>query len=123
MTGGWKGAALVMAILLLVATGAGLGAWLTAGHYRPQLDTANAEKGQCAAARGNLEELAKAQGAKLGELANQVEQRQARAALDVAQADQAARADYSSAQRVQQERTAGDQCAAAVAVIDKELGL
>lgn len=123
MTGGWKGAAMMLAILLLVGTGAVLGVWWSAGHYRPQLDAANDEKGQCAAARGNLEELAKAQGARLGELANQVEQRQARAALDVAQADQAARVDYSGAQRVQQERTAGDQCAAAAAVIDKELGL
>lgn len=119
----WKSAALALAVLLLVATGATLGAWLAAGHYRPQLDAANAEKVECAAARGNLEELAKAQGAKLGELANQAEQRQARAALDVAQADQAARVDYSGAQRMQQERTAGDQCAAAAAVIDKELGL
>lgn len=123
MIGGWKGVALVLAVLLLFTAGAGLGVWWSASHYRSQLDAANDEKGQCAAARGNLEELAKAQGAKLGELANQVEQRQARAALDVAQADQAARADYSSAQRLQQERIAGDQCAAAAAVIDKELGL
>jgi len=121
--GGWRFLAVGLAALLLLTVGAGGGVWWSAGHYRPLLDAANDEKGQCAAARGNLEELAKAQGAKLGELANQVEQRQARAALDVAQADQAARADYSSAQRLQQERIAGDQCAAAAAVIDKELGL
>lgn len=47
----WKIAALVLACLLPVA----------AGHYRPQLDAANDTKGQCVAARGNLEEPAKEQ--------------------------------------------------------------
>lgn len=123
MTGGWKGGALVLAAALLIGIGAVGGAWLSAEQYAAQLKDQVDKLTACTIGRGNLEELAKAQGAKLGELANQVEQRQARAALDVAQADQAARVDYSGAQRVQQERIAGDQCAAAAAVIDKELGL
>ncbi|MGE9760931.1 hypothetical protein [Pseudomonas sp. PDM20] len=123
MTGGWKFLSVGLAAVLLLAAGAGLGAWLAARQYRPQLDAANAAHGRCLAARGNLEELAKEQGAKLGELANQAEQRQAKAALAVADAQQQAGQHYAAAQRVQQERTAGDQCAAAEAVIDKELGL
>ncbi len=63
------------------------------------------------------------QGAKLGELANQAEQRQAKAAQAVADAQQQAGQHYAAAQRLQQERADGDQCAAAEAVIDKELGL
>lgn len=123
MIAGWKGAALGLAVLLLVAAGAGLGGWLAAGNYRPQLDAANEAKGQCVAARGNLEELTKEQSAKLGELANQAEQRQAKAAQAVAAARQQAGEHYAAAQRLQQERAEGDQCAAAEAVIDKELGL
>ncbi|MDH0293026.1 hypothetical protein N7414_28230 [Pseudomonas sp. GD04087] len=123
MTGQWKFLAVVLAALLLIAAGAGLGAWMTAGHYRPQLDAANKEKGQCVAARSNLEELAKEQGAKLGELANQAEQRQAKAAQAVADAQQQAAQHYAAAQRLQQERADGDPAAVAEALIDKELGL
>lgn len=123
MTSGWKAAALALACLLLVAIGAGIGAWLSAGHYRPQLNAANDAKGQCVAARGNLEELAKEQGAKLGELANQAEQRQAKAAQAVANAQQQASQHYAAAQRLQQERAEGDPAAVAEALIDKELRL
>ncbi|WP_152222794.1 hypothetical protein [Pseudomonas sp. SCB32] len=119
----WKAAALVLVILLLVTIGSGLGAWLAAGHYRPQLDAANDAKGQCVASRGNLEELAKKQGAKLGELANQAQQRQAKAAQAVADAKPQADQHYAAAQRLQQEHAAGDPAAVAEALIDKELGL
>lgn len=64
-----------------------------------KLDAANDENGQCVAARGNLEELAKEQGAKLGELANQAEQRQAKAAQAVAAAKPQADKHYAAAQR------------------------
>lgn len=123
MSAGWKLSLLALASLLLVVIGAGLGVWLAAGHYRPQLDAANEAKDKCVAARGNVEELAKEQGAKLGELANQAEQRQAKAAQAVADAQQQAGQHYAAAQRLQQERAEGDQCAAAEAVIDKELDL
>ncbi|QIE84733.1 hypothetical protein [Pseudomonas nitroreducens] len=46
----WKGAALLLAVLLLLAAGAGLGAWLAAGHYRPQLDTAQKQIADSSAA-------------------------------------------------------------------------
>ncbi len=119
----WKGVALVAVLLLLLTAGAGLGAWLSARHYRPQLDASNEAHGQCVAARGNLEALAKEQGAKLGELVNQAEQRQAKAAQAVAAAQQQAGQHYAAAQRLQQERAEGDPAAVAEALIDKELGL
>ncbi|OBY57706.1 hypothetical protein A9513_005635 [Pseudomonas sp. AU12215] len=123
MSAGWKLALLAPASLLLVVIGAGLGVWLAAGHYRPQLDAANDAKGQCVAARGNLDELTKEQGAKLGELANQAEQRQAKAAQAIAGAQQQAGQHYAAAQRLQQERADGDPAAVVEALIDKELGL
>ena len=119
----WKAGALVLSILLVFSAGAALGCWMAAGHYRPQLDAANDAEDKCVAARDNLEALAKEQGAKLGELANQAEQRQAKAAQAVAAAQQQAGQHYAAAQRLQQERAEGDQCAAAEAVIDKELRL
>lgn len=119
----WKVAALVLTGLLLVSAGAALGGWLAAGHYLPLLDAANDANEKCVAARGNLEELAKEQGTKLGELVTLAEQRQAKATQAVADAQQQASQHYAAAQRLQQERAEGDQCAASEAVIDKELGL
>ena len=123
MTGGRKYLAMGLAAVLLLGAGAGLGAWLSAGHYRPQLDAANDAKGKCVIARGNLEELATEQGTKLGELANQAEQRQAKAAQAVAAAQHQAGQHYAAAQRLQQERADGDPAAVVEALIDKELGL
>ena len=119
----WKAAGLVLAALLLVAAGAGLGAWLAAGHYRPLLDQATQDLTTCRDARGNLEALVGEQNTAIAGLANQVEQRQTKAAQAVTAAQQQAGQHYAAAQRLQQERTEGDQCTAAEAVIDKELGL
>lgn len=119
----WKAAGLVLAALLLVAVGTGLGVWLAAGHYRPQLDAAAVDLTSCRAARGNLEALVGDQNAAIAGLANQAQQRQARAAQAVADAQQQAGEHYAAAQRLQQEHAEGDQCAAAEAVIDKEFGL
>lgn len=63
------------------------------------------------------------QGAKLGELSNQAEQRQAKAAQAVSDAQQEAGQYYAAAQRLQQERAEGDPAAVAEALIDRELGL
>ncbi|HCF3801168.1 hypothetical protein [Pseudomonas aeruginosa] len=119
----WKPLALVLAALLMVVAGAGLGAWLTAGHYRPQLDQAAQGLTACRAARDNLESLVGQQNAAIAGLADQAEQRQAKAAQAVVDAQQQAGQRFAAAQRLQQERAEGDQCAAAEAVIDKELGL
>ncbi|MCY1299085.1 Cell Wall Hydrolase [compost metagenome] len=58
----WKAGALLLAALLLVAAGGGLGVRLAAGHYRPLLDQAGQDLATCRAARGNLEGLAAGEG-------------------------------------------------------------
>ena len=119
----WKGAALVLAVLLLVAAGAGGGVWLAAGHYRPQLDQAAQDLVACRAARGNLETLVGDQNTAIADLANQAEQRQAKAAQAVADAQQQAGQHFAAAQRLQQGRAEGDPAQVAADLIDKELGL
>ena len=123
MTGGWKAAALALSAALLIGIGAVGGAWLSSERYVPQLQEKGEKLTACTVARDNVLALVTEQGAKLGELANQAEQRQAKAAQAVAAAQQQAGQHYAAAQRLQQERAGGDQCAAAEAVIDKELGL
>jgi len=118
-----KPAALVLAALLLVAIGAGLGVWLAAGHYRPQLDQAAQGQAACRAARDNLEALVGQQNAAIAGLAHQAEQRQAKAAQAVAAAQQQAGQHFAAAWRLQQERVAGDPVQVAAELIDKELGL
>lgn len=46
----WKGGALALAVLLVLTAGAGIGAWLAAGHYRPQLVTAQQQISDSSAA-------------------------------------------------------------------------
>lgn len=113
---------LVLAGLALLAAGA-LGAWLAAGHYRPQLDEAQDLAAQCRLARGSLESAVGEQNARLAQLHAEAEQRQQAAEQAQQQARQAAAGDYAAAQRLQQDRIGGDQCAAAATVIDQELGL
>lgn len=113
----------VLAGALLIALGAAGGVWLAAGHYRPLLDEANGKVVACAAARDNLTGLAQEQGKALGDLTLAANERQARVAQAVAEAGAGAKVDYAAANRLQQERTGGDQCAAATSIIDLELGL
>ncbi|MCE0933962.1 MULTISPECIES: hypothetical protein [Pseudomonas] len=120
--GGRLAAALLGSVLLLGVGGAG-GAWLSATHYRPQLDQANKEATTCVAARDNLSGLAAEQGKALGDLALAANERQAGAEKAVGEAKASADVDYAAANRLQQERTGGDQCSAAVSIIDQELGL
>ncbi|MCT5277831.1 hypothetical protein [Pseudomonas aeruginosa] len=119
----WKPLALVLAALLMVVAGAGLGAWLTAGHYRPQLDAALADLIACRAARGELESAVAEQVRQVAALRLADEQRARDAAQAVEQGRQQAAEQYAAAQRLLRERSAGDQCLAAEVVIDQELGL
>lgn len=107
----------------LIGLGVAIGVWQAAGHYRPLLDDANGLLTSCKAARGNLEALAAEQGLKLGELVLAGNERQAGAELAVKEAAARAKDDFAAANRLQQERTGGDQCAAAASVIDQELSL
>ncbi|KGK24804.1 hypothetical protein [Pseudomonas plecoglossicida] len=113
----------VLAGALLIALGGAGGVWLAAGHYRPLLDEANGKVGACVAARDNLSGLAAEQGQALGDLVLAANARQSGAEKAVGEAKASADIDYAAANRLQQERTGGDQCAAATSIIDKELGL
>ncbi len=119
----WKPLALVLAALLMVVAGAGLGAWLTAGHYRPQLDAARSDLVACRAALGELESAVAEQVRQVAALRQAGEQRARDAAQAVDRGRQQAAEQYAEAQRLLRERSAGDQCLAAEVVIDQELGL
>ncbi|MEN5240316.1 MULTISPECIES: hypothetical protein [Pseudomonas] len=108
---------------LLILLGIAMGAWVTTSHFRPTLDAAQDQASVCAAARDNLAGLAQEQGKALGDLTLAANARQARVELSVKEAQASAKGDYAAANRLQQERTGGDQCAAATSIIDKELGL
>lgn len=120
---GGRMAAVLFGLALLIGAGAGGGTWLAAGHYRPLLDKANKEAATCVAARDSLSGLAAEQGKALGDLAHAASARQAGAERAVGEAKASADFDCAAANRLQQERTGGDQCAAAASIIDKELGL
>lgn len=108
---------------LLILLGVAVGTWATTGHFRPLLDDQQDQAATCKAARDNLAGLAQEQGKALGDLVLAANERQARAEQAVKDAQASARIDYTAANRLQQERTGGDECAAATSIIDKELGL
>lgn len=108
---------------LLILLGVVVGAWATTGHFRPLLDAEQDQVASCKAARENLAGLATEQGKALGDLVLAASARQAAAKQAVSEAKASADLDYAAANRLQQERTGGDQCAAAASIIDKELGL
>ncbi|MDF9617035.1 hypothetical protein P5705_05225 [Pseudomonas entomophila] len=108
---------------LLILLGMAVGTWATTHHFRPLLDGQQDLATQCAAVRDNLAGLAQEQGKALGELTLAESVRQARAKQAVDEAAASAQSDFAAANRLQQERTGGDQCAAATSIIDQELGL
>ncbi|MGU1735590.1 hypothetical protein ACSETC_13245 [Pseudomonas aeruginosa] len=114
---------IMLACLLLVGLGAVGGVWLGARHYRPQLDAALADLVACRAARGGLEDAVAEQVRQVVALRLAGEQRARDAAQAVEQGRQQAAEQYAAAQRLLSQRTAGEQCTAAEAVIDQELGL
>lgn len=108
---------------LLMLLGMAVGVWATTTHFRPLLDDQQGLVATCMSARDNLAGLAAEQGKALGELTLAAQVRQAGAEKAVAEAADSAKVDYAAANRLQQERTGGDQCAAATSIIDTELGL
>ncbi len=111
--------------LVLALTAAGIIWWQHGqiGKARADASEQAGQAGQCKLARDNLEVLVGEQGKALGDLQLAIRQRQAAAEKAVADARASAQADYQAANRLQQERTGGDQCAAATSIIDKELAL
>ncbi|MDV2814573.1 hypothetical protein [Pseudomonas aeruginosa] len=114
---------IALACLLLIGVGVAGGIWLGARHYRPQLDAASADLAACRASRGELESAVAEQVRQVAVLRLAGEQRARDAALAVDRGRQQAAEQYAAAQRLLRERSAGDQCLAADAVIDQELGL
>ncbi|MEQ0936989.1 hypothetical protein [Pseudomonas aeruginosa] len=112
-----------LACLLQLGLGAAGGVWLSARHYRPQLDAALADLVACRASRGELESAVAEQVRQVAALRLAGEQRARDAAQAVDRGRQQAAEQYAGAQRLLSQRTAGEQCAAAEAVIDQELGL
>ncbi|UVL65025.1 hypothetical protein [Pseudomonas sp. B21-031] len=108
---------------LLILIGMMAGTWAATGHFRPLLDDQQNKATQCIAARDNLSGLAQEQGRALGDLILAANARQTGAEKAVGEAKASSILDYAAANRLQQERTGGDQCAAAASIIDKELGL
>jgi len=123
MTALERGVATFVLALLVLLLGMALGGWQAAEHYGPQLVEAGRQLSSCTTSRGGLEALAGEQGEQLRELKRAEQQRQARA--EPAQAAAAGRAQdkYAAANRLQQERSTGEACAAAEAAIDRELQL
>ncbi|MFW4822611.1 hypothetical protein ACOAP1_04765 [Pseudomonas aeruginosa] len=114
---------IALACLVLVDLGTAGGVWIGARHYRPQLDAARSDLVACRAARGSLEATVAEQVRHVAALRLADEQRARDAAQAVDRGRQQASEQYAEAQRLVRERTAGEQCAAAEAVIDQELGL
>ena len=77
----------------------------------------------CRETRGNLLVQVGEQNSALADLRTKAAARAQQAEQAQAGARQQSEADYQAANRLQQERTGGDACAAATSVIDKELGL
>ena len=77
----------------------------------------------CRETRGNLLVQVGEQNSALADLRAKAAARAQQAEQAQADARQQSQADYQAANRLQQERTGGDACAAATTVIDRELGL
>ncbi|HCR1546596.1 TPA: hypothetical protein ONA52_000356 [Pseudomonas aeruginosa] len=114
---------IVLACLVLIGFGSAGGVWLGARHYRPQLDAARSDLVACRAIRGSLEAAVAEQVRQVAALRLAGEQRARDAAQAVEQGRKQASEQYVAANRLLRDRTAGEQCAVADAVIDQELGL
>ncbi|HBN9628202.1 TPA: hypothetical protein NII72_003381 [Pseudomonas aeruginosa] len=114
---------IALTCLLLLGLGAAGGVWLGARHYRPQLDAVSADLAACRASRGELEAAVAEQSRQVAALRQAGEQRARDAARALEQGRQQAAEQYAAANRLLSQRTAGEECAAAEAVIDQELGL
>ncbi|ENZ1658871.1 hypothetical protein KKQ35_28950 [Pseudomonas aeruginosa] len=114
---------IALACLVLVGLGTAGGVWIGARHYRPQLDAASADLAACRSSRGSLEAAVAEQGRQVAALRLAGEQRARDAAQAMEDGRQQAVEQYAAAQRLLSQRAVGEQCAAAKAVIDQELGL
>ncbi|HEJ3473875.1 TPA: hypothetical protein SL385_001057 [Pseudomonas aeruginosa] len=119
----WRWVTIALACLLLLGLGTAGGVWLGARHYRPKVDAALADLVACRAARGGLEDAVAEQVRQVAALRMAGEQRARDAVQAMERGRQQAAEQYAAAQGLLSQRTAGEECAAAEAVIDQELGL
>lgn len=126
----WKGTSLLLAVLLLLAVGVGLGAWLAAEHYRPLLDTAqqqiadsSAAVASCVTSRDSLAAGVDAQNQALVLLQTVAAQSAERARAQQEAAEGRAVAAEQNAQAILAERVpaGAEVCSAARQAFDKEL--
>ncbi|MCD1640083.1 hypothetical protein K7H92_15300 [Pseudomonas stutzeri] len=87
------------------------------------LETRTTERDNCRTARASLEQHVAEQNQALADFRDAELQRLERARRAQADAQQQAQTDYQAANRLQQERTGGEACAAAESIIDQELEL
>lgn len=121
--GAWRLAALALSGLLVLSIGFATGWNLADSRAHARIEQSAADLSACRAVQDNLQALADEQGQAVAALSAKAEQRREDAQRAQREAQQSAQADYQAANRLQQERTGGDQCVAAEAVIDLELGL
>ena len=126
----WKGAALLLGVLLLVTAGAGLGTWLAAEYYRPQLATAqkqiadsSAAVASCVTTRESLTAGVEAQNQALERLQAAAAQSADRARAAQAAAENRALTAEQNAQSILAERTpaGAEACSTARQAFDHEL--
>lgn len=118
---GWGVRLLVVGLMILL--GILVGGWGATSYFRSLLEHQQNVAAHCAAARDNLAALTTEQGKALRDLTLAADERQAKAEQAMKDAQDGAQANYAAANRLQQERTAGDQCSAADSIIDKELNI
>lgn len=115
--------------LAAVVVVAGLQQWRVAGAQAERdvanrtLEARTTERDNCRTARASLEQHVADQNQALADARSAELQKRERAQRAQADAQQQAQTDYQAANRLQQERTGGEVCAAAESVIDQELGL
>ena len=121
---------MLLAVLLPVAVGAGMGAWLAAGHFRPQLATAqkqiadsSAAVASCVTTRESLAAGVESQNQALVRLQAAAAQSAERARAAQAAAEGRARTAEQNAQSILAERTpaGAEACSTARQAFDNEL--
>lgn len=113
-------------VVVVVGVGQEVRVWSAQGERDAERAARLEDAGKidaCRTTRTNLLELTIEQNGALANLRASEHDRAQRTEEAQQQARAMSETDYQAANRLQQERTGGDACAAAEAVIDKELGL
>lgn len=118
-----KGLAIVLAAFLLFGLGGIYGGKRATGKLQPVIDKLRIDLASEKSVNANLTATSNEQGEAIGKLQKAQEERQRLASDAMDKAKDDSKADYSAANRIQQERIGGDPAEAASKIIDAELGL